>query len=111
MENLPVPYNPRPSGADGNKNAGSGIAKKRRGPAFCNVLLFNTERVPADDCSMLLSRVFGREAQAARFSSWFERHITMGPYSREVAETKMRQVRQVAHECNLIAPVMHRRPV
>ncbi len=110
MGNLPVPYNPRPSGAKGNK-AGSGVAKERRGPSLCNLVIFNTERVPFDDCSFLLSRVFGKEAAAAHFSSWFERHITMGPYSREVVETKMWQVREVARECNLIAPVMQRRPV
>ncbi len=103
MSNLPVPYTPQ------NQTPKIARRHKAREPRQCLITLFNTERVPAEDTALILRDVFGKAAKEAKDLSYFDRHISVGPYTREAAETKMQQVRAYAAEHHLVAPVMQRR--
>lgn len=67
-------------------------------PRQYDLVIYNTERMPADYVRDMLVRVFRENAQSAKVKSLFQRHIHEGPYPRDAAETKAREVRSDAFE-------------
>lgn len=69
-----------------------------REPRRYDLVIYNTERMPASYVRAMLIRVFDENAQSAQLKSLFQRHIHEGPYSRDVAQTKAREVRSDASQ-------------
>lgn len=86
-------------------------APLQKPPQHCNIVIFNTARLPKEELKGLLMAVFSDSARDAGFHAWFQPHIPKGPYTREAAETKMRQVRDFAVEVSMPIPHMRRYPV
>lgn len=81
-------------------------AWNRHEPRQYDLVIYNTERMPADYVCDMLMRVFRESAQSAQVKSFFQRHIHEGPYPRDVAKTKAREVRCDAFEHDAPIPVL-----